>query len=629
MSDVVLYRFQPDAMDKETLKQLFIGRDRINLLNKLTEEIENAVESRTPRYYLIIGPRGVGKTHSITLLYYAVKEQIENALAIKLSEEEYSLYRVSDLLLRILGMTGKRERDLSDFEQMSDDEVVIAALDELKSMDKMIVLFLENLNQILGEQMSKKEVQRLRSIFQTENIFTVVTTAPLVFPQVSEHQEPFFNFFDIIYLKELTRDELKELVREIAVIENDEAFLSKMDVYGQKIDAVGVLTGGSPRMAMLLYDLMSKGKLVDVEKAFFKLLDENTPYYQDVFRLLSAEKRKVFDTLIAIGRPATPKEIAKKARLNDKSVNTQLKRLEKDGYVLSRRMGKRTRYEVRERLFRLWRELRRQPFAMQKLSILVEFLELWYSAEERKEKFLELFVGLGEALDETRKSEASYWFLSLPGKYKKELIPRVVKEVYEVGEVKLLDELVYGDVELKAEANKAEIAILSEKGKYGEILEMAEEMITVEENNASAWLLKGSALCALGRDDEALEALSRSTELNPDDDAAWLIKGEVLTKLGKNEEALEALSKSLELNTEVAGTWLGKGWTLGILERPEEALEAISRSIELNPDDAAAWLIKGEVLRKLDKNEEALEAFSKSLERRGFRSHFEIHRVES
>ncbi|MCW7069327.1 MAG: hypothetical protein OCU17_01745 [Methanophagales archaeon] len=43
-------------------------------------------------------------------------------------------------------------------------------------------------------------------------------------------------------------------------------------------------------MAILLYDLMSKGKIVDVEKVFFKLLDENTPYYQDVFRLLSATK---------------------------------------------------------------------------------------------------------------------------------------------------------------------------------------------------------------------------------------------------------------------------------------------------------------------------------------------------
>jgi hypothetical protein len=144
-----------------------------------------------------------------------------------------------------------------------------------------------------------------------------------VFPQVSEHEEPFFNFFDIIYLKELTREELKELVREIAEIENNEDFLSKMDEYAQKIDAVGVLTGGSPRMAILLYELMSKGKIVDVEQAFFKLLDENTPYYQDVFRLLSSQKRKVFDTLISIGKPATPKEIAKRARLDDKTVNTQ------------------------------------------------------------------------------------------------------------------------------------------------------------------------------------------------------------------------------------------------------------------------------------------------------------------
>jgi len=338
----------------------------------MTREIEEAVKNRTPRYYLLVGSRGVGKTHFITLLYHNIKERIENSLPIKLSEEEFSIYRVSDLLLRVLEMTGG-ERINFIFEDMTDDEVVIGALDALKSKGKMIVLFLENLNQILGEQMSKKEAKRLRSIFQTENMFTVVTTSPLVFPQVSKHEEPFFRFFDIIYLKELTREELKELVREIARIENNEEFFGKMDEYGEKIDAVGLLTGGNPRMAILLYDLMSKGKIVDVEKVFFKLLDENTPYYQDVFRLLSAEKRKIFDTLIEIGKPATPKEIAKRARMDDKIVNTQLRRLEKDGYVISRRMGRTAKYEVRERLFRLWRELRRQPFAMKKLSILIEF----------------------------------------------------------------------------------------------------------------------------------------------------------------------------------------------------------------------------------------------------------------
>ncbi len=616
MSEVVFYRFQPDAMDREMLEQLFIGRNRRNLLKELTKEIESAVKNRMPRYYLIIGPRGVGKTHFISLLYHDVMEGIENVLPIKLSEEEYSIYRVSDLLLRMLGMMGERERiNFGEFERMSDDEVVVAALEELKSKGKIIVLFLENLNQILGEQMSKKEVQRLRSIFQTENIFTVVTTAPLVFPQVSEHQEPFFNFFDIIYLKELTRDELKELVREIAEIENNEEFLSKMDEYAQKIDAVGILTGGSPRMAILLYELMSKGKIVDVEKAFFKLLDENTPYYQDVFRLLSSQKRKVFDTLISIGKPATPKEIAKRARLDDKTVNTQLRRLEKDGYVISRAMRKFVKYEVRERLFRLWRELRRQPFAMQKLSILVEFLELWYSVEERKEKFLEHFEHLQDALEETRARETSYWFLSLPKEYKKELIPQVVEELYGVGAVKLLNEfLICEGRELKEEAIKAEFRILLEKGNSEEVLMKAEEMIKLDEKNAIAWVAKGVALGNLVRHDEALEAFSKSTELNPEDAAAWLNKGLALENLERHEEARGAFSKSTKLNPKNASAWFYKGVALGNLGRYEEALGAFSKSTKLNPKNASVWFYKGLALGNLGRHDEALGAFSKSTE---------------
>lgn len=408
--------------------------------------------------------------------------------------------------------------------------------------------------------MSKQEVQKLRSIFQTGNIFTVVTTAPLIFPRVSEHEEPFFNFFDTLYLDELTRAELKELVKEIATIKNDEKFLSKMKEYGQKIDAVYILTGGSPRMAMLLYDLMSKGNLVDVEKAFFKLLDENTPYYQDIFRLLSGGKRKVFDTLIELGKPATPKEIAEKARLNEKIVNSQLRRLEKDGYVRSRRIGKTAKYEVKERLFKLWRELRRQPFVIQKLSILVELLELWYNEEERRKNFLDRFESLREVLDKTMEKEASYWFLSLPKGYKKELLPQVVREIYDVGKMALVGKFTCGDEELKTEAEKAEFAILLEEKKYEEILKKVEEMI-IAEKNTEAWHLKGWALGGFERYKEALEASTKSIALNPEDALAWHGKGLALRDLDRPEEALDALSKAAELESEFSLAWCSKGTT--------------------------------------------------------------------
>ena len=614
MSEVVFFRFQPDAMDRETLERLFTGKKRKELLMRLTREIKTAVKNRTPRYYLIVGPRGVGKTHFVTLLYCNVKEQIENTLAVKLSEEEFSVYRVSDLLLRILELSEDSEMNLSDLKRMSDDEVVVAALDELKSKGKMIVLFLENLNQLLGEQMQEREVQRLRSVFQTENNFTVITTAPLVFPQVSEHEEPFFNFFEHIYLEELTRAELKNLVIEIATIENDQKFLNERDEYTQKIDAVFILTGGSPRMAMLLYDLMSKGNLRDVEAAFFKLLDENTPYYQDIFKALSGEKRKIFDTLIELGKPATPKAIAEKARLDNNTVNTLLRRLEKDGYVRSHRSGKTTQYEERERLFRLWRELRREPVAKRKLSILIKFLELWYSEEERKENFLERFKGLRETLDEKKEKEVYYWFLSLPWESKKELVPQIVRETYSIGKTALVSELVYGDRELMAEAMQAEFMILFESGKYEELLEKAEEAIREDITDAQAWFTKGFALGSLGRYEEASDAVTKSLELNPENAAAWYLKGRALASLGKYEEALDAASKSLELNPEDATTWYLKGWVLEDLGRYEEVLDAASKSLELNPEEADAWDLKARALGNLGRYEEALDAASKSLE---------------
>jgi tetratricopeptide (TPR) repeat protein len=122
----------------------------------------------------------------------------------------------------------------------------------------------------------------------------------------------------------------------------------------------------------------------------------------------------------------------------------------------------------------------------------------------------------------------------------------------------LLDELVYGDRELKNEAFKAEIRILLEKGEYEEFLKKAEAMINVEENNV-LWNIKGVALINLGRNEEAL-AFWTLLDLNPKDSNIWDNKGVALLHLRRNEEALKAVSESLELSPEDTDVWKVKGF---------------------------------------------------------------------
>lgn len=98
----------------------------------------------------------------------------------------------------------------------------------------------------------------------------------------------------------------------------------------------------------------------------------------------------------------------------------------------------------------------------------------------------------------------------------------------------MLDELVYGDRELKNEAFKAEIRILLEKGEYEEFLKKAEAMINVEENNV-LWNIKGVALINLGRNEEALKAVSESLELSPEDTDVWKVKGFIHLRISLDE----------------------------------------------------------------------------------------------
>ena len=124
-SDLILYRYSPENMSQEVLRKLFVGREK--LLKSMVKEIENAARKKTPRFMLIVGPRGIGKSHFLVLLFHEINNKFGSFLIpIKLREEEYSVYRASDLFLRIL--EEKKEDTKEILSLANEDEILHAAI---------------------------------------------------------------------------------------------------------------------------------------------------------------------------------------------------------------------------------------------------------------------------------------------------------------------------------------------------------------------------------------------------------------------------------------------------------------------------------------------------------------------
>ncbi len=619
-SNIMLYRYSPENMDEAILRKLFVGRGK--LLKSIFKEIEDSARKKTPRFFLIVGPRGIGKSHFLVLLYHEIKNKLGSMLIpIKLREEEYSVYRASDLFLRIL--EEKKEDTKEILSLANEDEILHAAIEKLKLISKRdgkrFIIFIENLHELF-RQLDEEELKKLRSIFQKNDFFSVVASAPMIFPDISEHDEPFYNFFQIHYLNEFSLDEIKDLIRKIAEAENNKDFLADFKKYEPKIHGLAHLTGGSPRLVILFYEMITRGELENIENAFLKIIDEHTPYYQEIFQLLTGQKRRIFDAVISSETPVTPKQISKETRLDLPTVTTQLRRLETDGYVISRPMGRYTKYEVRERLFRLWREMR-QPLGRKRVKILLEFLQYWYTPEERKELFKAKFQ-LFEAGERNVIKDLCYYAEIQSHDYKAEALLMLTPKLIQLGEleeatyeIQQMKETAakYNDKKLESEIPLHEGLLLVSEERYEDAMKIFNTILDINPKNELALAAKGAISVTLGMYEDSLETLNRALEINQKNEIVLLNKGYAFENLGRKEEALEVFNKILMINPKNEKALASKGFALLNLCKFNEAFDVSSETLKINSNNEKALETKGIVLLSLSKYEEALEVFNKIL----------------
>ena len=397
MRTIELYRYNPDRIPPEELEATFVRREKV--LAQIVEDLRRQVGAKANQHFLITGPRGVGKTNLLLMLRLKVQadeELCRGYLALKTAEEEYAIADLLDLFRRILELaveaTGDGDLKASLGEVTGEknpetalEKAVQALRDQSRKSGRKLLLLVDNMDMIIEDQFSDEaQLGRLRDILMNESFLVVVGAAPTFFREVSGYERPLYGFFMLKELDELDFEGMVALLRKRAGWEGNRALLDRLDALRPKLEALFHLTGGNPRLVLMLYQLFVLTELPEVRSSLQMLLDDMTPYYKHRMESLAPQQRKAMDIFARLGRPATPTELASEARLQVNQMNSILKRLKDAGFVSLAQQERRksTLYMVSERLFRIWHQMRYSAQGRKRLEFLIEFIRIWYSETE-------------------------------------------------------------------------------------------------------------------------------------------------------------------------------------------------------------------------------------------------------
>jgi tetratricopeptide (TPR) repeat protein len=393
---LVAHKYMPQEMAAEELRATFAGRQ--HTLEYLQNALRVQAEARSLTSYLITGPRGAGKTTLVLMLCHALREDpaLSKAwLPVRFPEELPAIASLRDLLataLQILAEEGipSASEWLGRVEAEADDErsqgLAVAGLRQIADeQHKRLILLIENLDMVFQRGLDRHTQATLRRLLMTDPFLMIIGTAVHLFPALKTYDEAFFNYFCPVPLERLDDQQVRDLMLRRAAYDHNDPFQEAYQRHRSRIRAITRLTGGNPRLIVMLYEVLSAGVVQPVVQTLRQLVDELTPLLKDVLECLPPQQSKILDALMRAGGTATPRQLARATRLDLNKVTTQLQRLKESQMIEVRGGGKgRTAYyTVPDQLFCTWYQLRYLRPNRRRIEVFVEFLKIWFDAEQR------------------------------------------------------------------------------------------------------------------------------------------------------------------------------------------------------------------------------------------------------
>ena len=610
-------KFNPGTLqsDEEVISQFVV---RTHQLGTVLEALRGNVDSPSCQHALLVAPRGRGK--SMLLARVAAELRTNGTLSrsllpVRFMEESQEIFNIADFWLETLfylareietadpGLSEELQMTHADLasrwsERATGEHACTAVLSAADRLGKKLVLMVENLQALCADVDPDFDWQ-LRKVLQSEPQLMLLATATSRFDGLDDATQPFFELFRIIDLKPLNTEECLRLWHMI----------SGDTVSEREIRPLEILTGGSPRLLVIVGEFARHQSLRQLMEGLVKLVDDHTEYFRGHLDSFAKSERRVYLAVIDLWQPSTTAQIAARARMDIRTVSALLGRLVEQGVVIVDKSQRKRRYATAERLYSIYYKLRRQRDEAAVVHHLISFMAVFYHGDQLAElsgklrlearESLTIYEGIQRAIVEAPHLAKAIGF--------KEIVGADEEAESFRGSVSAARDLLNRGI-TEDQLGQPEAAIAT----YNEVIELFGRSDTPELQTlvARALVNKGVRQGQLGQSEKEIVTYDRVIELFGGSDApglqvylavALVFKGLTQGEIGEHDTAIASFDKAVELFGDrdapehqvfVAAALACKGMTQGQIGEFEMATANFDKAVELFGDREAAKLQK-------------------------------------
>jgi len=397
MDQDVLLRNNTGSKSKKAIVDGFVVR--LKEFNEIFENVKKTSSYAHKQHYLIVGQRGAGKTSLMHRLNYAIEDDkslLETIYPIIFTEEQYFLSELVNLWENV----GDQLEDQFGWQNVAKRISTIIAEDIdyepkvydfmcglLAEQNKSLILFIENLN-VFFNKLDDSELDRIKHILANDSCIRLIGTTTAFNDGHVDFSDASFDFFKIIQLDGLDREECETLLLTIGQqFGQQDRIRDVIENYPGRIESLRRLTGGIPRTISYLFQIFLDNENGKAIKDLYLLIDTLTLLYKSELDQLSTQQQKVID-IIARRWDAIPvKEIVSGTRLESKNISKILAALEKNQLIEKvSTTSKNHLYRIKERFMNIWYLMRfGRKHDRENVIWLVKFFDTWFEKKELDE----------------------------------------------------------------------------------------------------------------------------------------------------------------------------------------------------------------------------------------------------